>query len=80
MAQRIVGVEPYKVWVNQKTGARVSIGGSVPWFTESQREEWVLEQRGYTCRWANGTTGMGCNPPAKTEEDAQAFMDRVNAR
>jgi hypothetical protein len=76
---KVLEVIESKVWVNKKTGLRVSPYGACPWTSEADRINWTLETVGYTWRNDNGTIGLG-RVPAKTREEAIEVMEKVNAR
>jgi hypothetical protein len=70
-----VAVIPSKVWVNEKTGARASIYGAVPWVFGPQPPEWQVKDHGFTLQMSNGTVGYG-RSPLPTKEEAQDVMDK----
>ena len=74
----ITKVTEAKRWKNTKTGSTASIYGSVPWVTEAERPEWIIEATGWTWACDNGTIGIG-RKPADTKEEAEAIMEKVNA-
>ena len=61
-------------------GRTASIRGACPWTNETERARWTLVDRGWTIRdLRHGTIGNGQKPFA-TREEAQALVDRLNAR
>lgn len=59
----------HKVWVGPS-------GRTFSQFTSWKEPGAVLETRGFTIRWPDGTTGLG-RPAFATREEAQAVADRV---
>jgi len=76
---RIVEVIEARVWVNKQTGLKVSPYGACPWTSESDKPNWEKVQQGWTWRLDDGTVGC-CRVPAKTREEAAAFMVEFNDR
>ena len=66
-------------WFNIKTEQTASIFGSVPYYSEVDKPNWIIKATGYTWKLDNGTVGLG-RVPAKTYEEAKEVMDRVNSR
>jgi hypothetical protein len=68
-----------KVW-KRDDGATASIYGAVPWTASSEEKRWKMVTRGYTVRDnVSGTVGVG-RQPWKTREEAQAWIDKQEAR
>ena len=76
--KRIIDVIESKHWRNTKTGQTASIYGAVPYCSAREKENWIIEKRGYTWKNANGTIGIG-RQPAKTYKEAVAVMEKINA-
>lgn len=66
-----------RAWINKKTGETTSIYGAVPYVSESDKQNWEIETRGYTWRKYDGTIGLG-RAPAKSYEEALEVMNKVN--
>lgn len=77
---KVVRVIESRVW-RHVSGATASIYGAVPWTgaTGNQREHWTMVTQGYTWEMSNGTIGLG-RVPAKTREEAEEVMRKINAR
>jgi hypothetical protein len=60
---------------NRTTGATASPYGAVPWTGApgNRREDWEMEEVGFTISWPDGTVGIGRQPFA-TREAAEAWM------
>jgi hypothetical protein len=68
-----------KMW-KRDDGASASIYGAVPWTSAAEEKRWKIVTRGYTVRDnVSGTVGIG-RQPWKTREEAQAWVDKGNAR
>lgn len=66
---------PSKHWVNLETGRTASIHGAVPYYTEREKFQWHIVQRGYTVRNVKtGTVGIG-KMPWKTEAEAIEWVN-----
>lgn len=78
MASQIVRVIEARQWRGQM-GRTASVYGANPWTCESDRKLWALARVGWTWECSDGTVGLG-RAPVATREEAQAIMDRVNAR
>jgi len=80
---RITRVTPSRVWNHIPTGRKASIYGACPWYQESEKADWEIVTRGWTWEVQDSrgsvTIGMG-HVPAKTEEEAIAFMNECNAK
>jgi len=76
---RVVEIIEAKVLRNKRTGKRVSPYGAAPWMTQAEAEDWETVTTGWTWRLDNGTIGLG-RVPAKTREEAEEVMARVNGR
>lgn len=69
-----------KQWVNKTTGQTASVFGAVPWTRPSEKSHWSMESVGWTVRDnRNGTVGIG-RQPWKSKAQAQAWVDKENAR
>lgn len=68
-------------WKHKGTGAVASLYGAVPWTGRpgDRKEDWQLENVGWTIRWDNGTIGIG-RVPFKTEGEAQEWLDAYQAK
>lgn len=76
---RTIEVIPSYVYVHT-SGRQASPHGSAPWVNESDRENWRLEQRGWTWKVTdhNGVTTIGaCRRPAATRAEAEKVADRM---
>ena len=70
---------PHKLWVHT-SGRTASIYGAYPWVSNAGKQEWHIEQRGWTVRNnRTNTTGFG-HPPFKTLDEAEAFIERLEAK
>lgn len=80
-ARRVIGVIPARRWIRDRDGATASIYGAVPWTGAhgNRKEDWRMETIGWTWENANGTIGLG-RVPAKTKEEAEEIMRKVNER
>ena len=76
--KRIIEVIESKQWRNTKTGQTASIYGAVPYCSEQDKQNWIIEKCGYTWKRANGTIGLG-RKPAKTYKEAVEVMEKINA-
>lgn len=76
---RVIEVIESKRWRNVNTNATASIYGAVPYTSDADKPNWIIETVGWTWRNDNGTVGLG-RAPAKTREEALEVMQRVNAR
>jgi len=76
---RIVEVIPARVWINKHTGSRVSPYGASPYTSQADKANWEMVTEGWTWMLDNGTIGC-CRVPAKTREEADAFMVEFNNR
>lgn len=74
-------VIPSRRWKNKRTGATASPYGAVPWTGApgDRKEDWELENVGWTIQWADGTTGIG-RVPFPTREEAEDWLERDRAR
>lgn len=71
-------VVPSRIWINQKTGQKVSPFGACPWQAESERADWELVNVGFTIYDSKSNTyGMG-RPPWPNASEAQAMADKWN--
>jgi len=75
---RVIEVIPARRWRNIKTGMSASLYGAVPWTSNAAKDDWQIEESGWTWRNANGTIGLG-RAPAATRQEALDVMARVNA-
>lgn len=75
----ILEVIPAKRYRNIIDGRTCSIYGAVPWYSDSDKANWKIEQYGYTWRTDQGTIGLG-RVPASTYNDALEIMNRINKR
>lgn len=68
-------------WKHKATGATASLYGAVPWSGApgDRKEDWILEDVGYTIQWEDGTIGVG-RPPFNSEAEAEAWLERDRAR
>ncbi len=66
----------YRNIINNRTA---SIYGAAPWYSESEKANWIVETVGFTWELDNGTIGLG-RVPAKTREEAEVVMDKFNNR
>lgn len=76
---RDVKIIPSRVW-QHTSGRQASIYGSVPWTSESDRENWEIVERGYTwyCIGMDGNVTIGaCRKPAKTYAEAEAVRQKL---
>lgn len=73
-------VIPTRRW-RHRSGRTASLYGAVPWSGAAgdRREDWTLEDAGWTWQNRNGTIGLG-RQPAATYEEAVSVMERVNSR
>jgi hypothetical protein len=76
---KIIEVIESKCWQNKITGATASIYGSVPYFSDKDKQDWEVITRGYTWRLDNGTVGLG-RMPANTMSEAIEIMNNFNNR
>ena len=78
--QRIVAVIPAKI-MRHKSGRTASPYGAAPWTGApgDTEADWTMETVGWTWQNSNGTIGLG-RVPAKTREEAEEVMRKVNAR
>src|SRR5512135_592608 len=68
-----------KVW-QRDDGRTASPYGAVPWTSAGEEKRWQLVTRGYTVRDNDrGTVGIGRQPWA-TRAEAQAWVDKEEAR
>lgn len=74
---KVIEVIASRVWINRKTGQRVSPYGACPWASRLERADWEMFTVGFTWALDNGTIGLG-RVPAKTMEEAVAVMRQVN--
>jgi hypothetical protein len=76
----VLRVIPAKRW-RKNTGQTASVYGSVPWTGApgNRKEDWHMEESGWTWENRNGTVGLG-RVPAATREEAEEIMRRVNSR
>ncbi len=52
-----------KKWFNKITGQTASIYGALPYWNESEKENWIIKSVGYTIRDnKNNTIGLGRKP------------------
>lgn len=77
---RVLEVIPSRRW-RHTNGQAASLYGAVPWtgVPGNSREDWEIETSGWTWVNSNGTIGLG-RVPAATREEAEAVMNKVNAR
>lgn len=75
---KIIGVIESKCY-RHISGRTASIYGAAPWTSQADKPNWTLETRGWTWEMDNGTIGLG-RVPAKTKEEAEAFMEKFNNR
>ncbi len=76
---RIIEVIEARRWKHTTSGRTASIYGAMPYTSQDDKPNWTIETIGYTWRTSDHTIGMG-KVPAKTREEAQAYMDDYNAR
>jgi hypothetical protein len=78
--KRVLEVIPARRW-RHKSGRTASPYGALPWTGApgNTKADWTMETSGWTWANADGTIGLG-RVPAATREEAEAIMDRVNAR
>lgn len=80
---RIIKVIPAKHWINHVTGAKASIYGSRPFFSDSEGINWSIEENSYTWQVedsrGNITIGIG-RVPVKTLQEANEVMEKFNNR
>ncbi len=76
----VLRVIPSRLWVS-KDGRTASVYGSLPWTGRpgDRKEDWEMKEVGWTWENADGTVGLG-RVPARTREEAEEVMARVNAR
>lgn len=74
---KVIEVVESRVWVHV-SGRRTSVHGSCPWTSDRERKDWALQTQGYTWHLDNGTIGLG-RVPAKTREEAEEVMRKVNS-
>jgi hypothetical protein len=68
-----------KAWKHDD-GRTASLYGAVPWTSSSEEKRWKIVPRGYTVRDnVQGTVGIG-RQPWQTRAEAQAWVDKENAR
>ena len=72
---KVLEVIESKRWKNTETGETASIYGAVPWV--GNQGAWTIESVGWTWRRDDGIIGLG-RPPAKTREEAESIMRKVN--
>ena len=61
---------------NVTNGATVSFYGAHP--NSVRKDEWIVESRGWSFRWDNGTIAAGGGRmPFKTKEDAQEALQQM---
>lgn len=72
---------PSRRWKHKATGATASLYGAVPWSGApgDRKEDWVLEDVGYTIQWEDGTIGVG-RPPFNSKAEAESWLERDKAR
>jgi hypothetical protein len=63
-------VVPYAYWRDPATGQAFSI------YTAWKPDGCVLETKGYTIAWSDGTSGTG-RPAFETEAEAEAYLAKV---
>lgn len=73
----VVSIIPYYVWVHKTTGRKVSVSGALPWVSESEKQNWEMQQQGFTWQMSNGTRGFG-RPAANTVEEAKELANKIN--
>lgn len=73
-------VIPSRRW-RHSSGATASPYGAVPWTGApgDRKEDWRLENVGWTIAWDDGTVGIG-RVPFPTQAEAQDWLDREHAR
>lgn len=76
---RITRIIESKRWRNTVTNATASIYGAVPYTSETDKPNWIVEIRGYTWETDQGTIGL-CRAPAKTMAEAIEVMESFNAK
>lgn len=78
---KVIEVIPARHWLHKASGLRASIYGAVPWTgaAGNTEEDWEMVTSGFTWLNDNGTVGLG-RVPAATREEADAVMERMNAR
>ena len=69
-------VIPSKRWKHKQTGATASLYGAVPWTGApgDRKEDWHLEEVGWTISWPDGTIGIG-RPPFKSKAEAEKWVE-----
>lgn len=77
---KVIQVIPSRIW-KHRSGATASIYGALPWTGApgNCREDWTMEQRGWTWSMSNGTIGFG-RMPAATKGEAEEIAAKFNAR
>lgn len=69
-----------KRWVNTKNGSTASIYGASPWTSAAEKNDWQLQNAGWTLRDNNtGIVGVGRQPWASKQE-AQEAANKFNNR
>lgn len=74
----IVKVIPAKRWRNLSSNATASLYGAVPYLTETDKANWVIEHCGYTWLTEAGTVGIG-RVPASTDYDDHVAIELDSA-
>lgn len=77
--KHIIKIVESKHWKNIITGQTASIYGAVPYLSDSDKNNWTIEIRGYTWLKSDGTVGLG-RPPTKTFDEALKIMNDINER
>lgn len=74
-------VIPSRRWKHKDTGSTASLYGAVPWSGQpgDQKQDWVLENVGYTIQWDDGTIGIG-RQPFKSEREAEEWLQAHRER
>ncbi len=77
---KVLEVIPARFW-KHRSGRCASIYGALPWTGApgNAREDWTMEERGWTWSNSNGTIGLG-RVPAATREEAEEVMRKHNSR
>jgi len=68
-------------WKHKETGATASLYGAVPWSGRpgDKKDDWTLENVGYTIQWADGTIGTG-RVPFKSKDEAEKWLENYEAK
>lgn len=73
-------VIPSRIW-RHRSGAGASPYGAVPWTGApgNRKEDWHMEDMGWTIQWSDGTVGIG-RQPFTSKDDAEDWLRRHEER